>query len=249
MIPSCSKCKRAIADSDINVATDVAFCRPCNLAHQLSTLVHSVELDSNLDLRRSPKGTWHSSGGLGSVVGATHRSIGTALGALAFSLFWNGIVSVFVFLAISATLALLGVSVPDWFPTPKMNGGPMTAGVTIFLWLFLTPFIVVGLAMTGAFLSALAGRTEVRLNALSGVIFTGIGPIGWRRRFKPDQVMDVRIEHNVPSRRWQGSDGDSHSKRTILIELQDGRQIKFGSSLREDRMTFVAAVTRKLLLP
>jgi len=247
MTPSCPKCKRSISDADVNVATDVAFCRRCNIAHKLSSLVHGVQLDSDIDLERPPQGTWYSGGGLGSIIGSTHRSLSVALVALGISLFWNGIVSVFVLLALSATLAHLNVSVPHWFPTPKMNGGPMTVGLTIFLWLFLTPFLVIGLAMIGAFLSSVAGRTEIRINAMEGVIFTGIGPIGWRRRFRPDQVKDVRIDHQVEHRRYRGTER-SHSSRKIVIELQDGRQIKFGSSVREDRMTFMAAAVRKLLV-
>ena len=177
-------------------------------------------------------------------VAQARMPVGMALGALAFSLFWNGIVSVFVLLAISATLRNLDIAVPEWFPAPKMNGSAMGVGETIFLWIFLTPFIVIGLVMIGAFLSALAGRTEVRIGQGEGVVFSGIGPLGWPRRFKPEAVKDVRIDHS----QWRDRDGDRRSKTHIVMETQEGKLIKFGSMLREERMKFVAAAVRKVLI-
>ncbi len=243
MTPTCAQCKRVIPDVDINVASDVAFCRACNVAHKLSSLVHGMQLDG-LDLGHPPSGSWRHSSGMGAEIGATHRSVGTALGALAFGLFWNGIVSVFVLVALSATLHNLHISIPDWFPAPKMNGDQIGVGMTIFLWIFLTPFITVGAIMIGTFLSAIAGRTEVEVRQSEGSVFTGIGPLGWRRRFNAGTVVDVRIEN----RSWRNSDGDHRNKTQIVIEGQDGRQLKFGTLLREDRMKFVAAALRKALL-
>lgn len=242
MTPSCPKCKRPIPDADVNVATDIAFCRPCNVAHQLSSLVHGVALDTGIDFDKPPEGAWYSSTALGTVVGAIQRSLGTAFATLLFGLFWNGILSDFIFLAVSATLSHFDFNAPSWFPEPKMNGGPIGVGMTIFLWLFLTPFILIGLVMIGAFLSAAGGKTEVRINSLEGVVFSGIGLLGFRRRFRPDQVKDVRIE------RTRNGNEDS-SKRNILIELHDEKKpLTFGSALREDRMIFVASAVRKALL-
>jgi len=243
MKPTCPKCKRVIPDADINVASDVAFCRACNVAHKLSSLVHGLQLD-DIDLGHPPSGAWHRGSGIGAVIGATHRSVGMAIGALAVSLFWNGIISVFVLVALSATLQHLHVPTPDWFPAPKMNGDAMSVGMTIFMWIFLTPFIVVGSIMIGAFLSAIAGRTEVEIRQSEGTLFVGIGSLGWRRRFNSETVKDVRIE----DRNWRDNDGDRRSKRQIVIETEDGKEIKFGSMLREDRMKFVAAAVRKAVL-
>lgn len=241
--PNCPKCRRVIAAADVNPAADVAFCRACNLAHKLSELVCREELDSGIDLTRPPQGVWYQSNGVGTLVGATHRSVGGAVGALAISLFWNGIVSVFVLLALSSTLHLLHVPVPDWFPAPKMNGSGMGVGITIFLWLFLTPFIVIGLAMIGAFFSALGGRTEVLIHSSEGVLFRGIGSIGWKKRFNPQAVKDVRIDE----RQWRDSDGDRQRKTDIVMELHDGKLIKLGSSLTAERRKFLAAALRKAL--
>ena len=126
-----------------------------------------------------------------------------------------------------------------------MTRGDMGWGMTVFLWLFLTPFIVMGLAMLGGFVSALSGRTEMRIQDGQGVLYTGIGALGWRRRFNAQSVNEVRID----DRRWRDSDGDTRRTKQIVIEMVNGKAIRFGSMLRDDRMKFVAAAARKALQP
>jgi len=227
----------------VNVASDVAFCRACNLSHPLSALTRGAELDENVDPAHPPAGAWQTNDGMGCVIGATHRSVGTAIGTLVFGLFWNGILSVFLSIAIAGTLRNLGLPLPHWFPVPVMNGSPMSMGMTIFLWLFLTPFILVGLFMIGAFLSCVAGRTEVRINNPEGVVFNGIGALGYRRRFVTSAVKGVRVE----DRAWRDSDGDRQRKTYIVIEAHEGKLLKFGSMLTEERRRFVAGALRRAL--
>lgn len=242
--PTCSKCNQAIPGDDVNVASDIAYCRTCNISYKLSELTHDAELSANLDLHHPPKGAWHRNSGAGTNIGATHRSLGAALVSLFFGLFWNGIVSVFVLLALSATLHHLHIDLPGWFPAPKMNGGDMGVGMTLFLWIFLTPFILVGLLLMGTFLSCLFGHTEVRLLNAQSAVFVGIGSLGYTRRFDASQVEDVRID----DRQWRDSDGDRRRKTCIVIETRAGKQIKFGSMLSEERRKFVAGAVRQALL-
>lgn len=242
--PTCTKCRQVIPSDDINVSANVALCRACNVSHDLSLIARGTGIDPGIDPLRPPEGAWQRGSALGTVVGATHRSIGGAVGAFAFAAFWNGIVSIFVALALSSTLAQFGLTRPSWFPTPVMNGGVMGAGITIFLWLFLTPFIAIGLALIAAFLSCLGGRTEVHLRDWQGELFTGVGPIGWRKRFKTETVKDVRID----DKRWRDRDGDQRRNTHIVIEMAEGKPIKFGSGLSTERRQFVAAAVRKALI-
>ena len=241
--PTCPKCGKVIPSEDINVANDIAYCRACHLSHQLSALTKGAEVDGDIDLNHPPAGAWYTSDGMGPVIGATHRSLGTAVGALAFSLFWNGIVSIFVLLALGGTLRNLGIPLPRWFPAPNMNGAPMSVGMTIFLWLFLTPFILVGLVMICTFLSSLCGKTEIRINNANGVVFTGMGSLGYRRRFDASAVRDVRIQ----DRQWRSSNGSPQQKTCIVIETREGKQVKLGTLLSPERRKFVAGAVRKVL--
>ncbi len=122
-----------------------------------------------------------------------------------------------------------------------MNGGPMGWGITIFLWIFLTPFIAIGLAMLGALLSTIAGRTEVRLREPGGMIFSGIGRLGRKRRFDMADVAEVRVLDES----WRDSDGDRRQKSSVVIETKSGKEIKFGWMLTDERKRFVAAALRK----
>jgi len=241
--PTCPQCKGVIPSDDINVANDIAFCRTCNLSHRLSDLTSGATVDTDVDASRPPAGTWFQRDGRGTVIGATHRSIGQAFGLLLFVLFWNGIVSVFVALALASTLKLLGIPAPGWFPPAKMNGGPMGIGMTLFLWLFLTPFIAIGLSMLMAFLSCLAGKTELQIQGNQCVLFSGIGALGRRKRFSTSEVKDVRIE----DKRWRDSDGDSRRNTQIIIETTQ-KPIKCGSMLTNERRQFVAGCLKKELV-
>jgi hypothetical protein len=241
--PTCPRCKGIIPSNDVNVAQDIAFCRNCNLSHHLSALTLGTTVDENVDVSSPPDGTWFREDGRGAVIGATHRSPGQALALLLICLFWNGIVSVFVLLSLASTLQHLGLPVPHWFPAPTSHEQFIPLGMTIFLWLFLTPFIAIGLAMAAAFLSCLGGRTEIRIDRGEVTLFTGIGAIGFRKRFSALAAKDVRLE----DKRWRDSDGDSRRKAQIVIE-NDSKPIHFGSMLTDERRRFMASALKKQLV-
>jgi hypothetical protein len=242
--PTCPRCKGVIPSEDVNVANDLAFCRQCNLSQRLSDLTLGTVVDEDVDASRPPDGTWFRRDGTGAVFGATHRSLGQAFTLLLFCLFWNGIVSVFVLGALGSTLQHLGFTIPHWFPPPTTSGGKlMSIGFTMFLWLFLAPFIAIGLGMVAALLSCLAGRTEIHIQGSQVVILSGIGSLGFRKRFSTSEVRDVRIE----DRRWRDNDGDSRRNTKIVIET-NSKPINFGSMLTDERRRFVAGCLKKELV-
>ena len=238
--PTCTKCRRVIPSADINVAQDLAYCRDCNLSHRLSQLTYDLEINASLDLQHPPQGSWYVSNGGGTVIGASTRSLGMAIGALFFALFWNGLLSIFIVVAIAGTLHNLHLSVPVWFPAPKMNGGDMSLGNTLFLWLFLTPFIAVGLLVAGRCLTCLFGYTEVRIESMRTTLFTGIGSLGWKRTLDTSQVKDVRL--------YEKRSTESNNNVSILIETRAGKEFKLGSTLTNERRLFVLGALRRALL-
>src|SRR5208337_3910836 len=131
---------------------------------------------------------------------------------------------VFVMLAAASTLHRLGVSLPAGFPSTFARSNTLPLGMLVFLWLFLTPFIAVGILVASSFLSCLAGRTEVRLQGGQGVIFSGVGRIGIRRRFAASDVRDVGVQ----DRCWQDSQGRSRHAVSIVMDTTT-KPLKFGS--------------------
>ena len=240
--PKCSRCQRVLPPEDINVAKDVAYCRQCHHLTRLSSLVDPEAGEVETDPNRPPHGAWCLSGPQELRLGATHRSLPAAAGAFAFGAFWNGIVSIFVLVALQSTLLHMGWSLPEWFPAPDIQGERMGVGMTLFLWIFLLPFIGVGLGMAVAFLMTLFGKTEIRMGARSVSIFSGVGLLGWHRRFLPQDVTSVRLVDNT--RRDHGGEGGN---LVVVILTRSGRQYRFGSTLREDRLRFIAGVLRTKL--
>ncbi len=236
--PTCPQCGEPIADADVNVGKGVAYCRRCHLLHDLSELLQSSALTCAPELDQPPPGTWLREDGFSTVVGATHRSLVQALGMLFIMCFWNGIVSVFVTLATLGTLQYFHVPPPSWLP--HLKGNFPQGGMLIFLWLFLTPFIAIGVGFILAFLSALCGRTEVRLTESDGSVYVGLGPLGYRRPFDPAQLRSVKIATTAYTKNGQ-------PQYAISLESEGRKPLNFGSSLREDRRRFVAAQLQRLL--
>ncbi|CAN5765433.1 hypothetical protein BH09VER1_BH09VER1_51130 [soil metagenome] len=158
MVPICPLCNRVILADDFNVAKDLAFCRGCNASYSFADLTRSAELEAGINVQSPPTGTWYRNEASEVIFGGSFRSLPAALGTLAVALFWNGIVSVFVCGAISGTLHLMGVATPAWFFEPKVNGHIMRRWDVIGMWLFLTPFILVGLGMLCALLMRIFGK-------------------------------------------------------------------------------------------
>jgi len=239
----CPDCQKEIPSEDINVSTDLAMCRSCNTTYAFSELHTRRNLLRGLEGVAPPAGFRQRATTRGVAYSVTHRSLVLAAGVLAFGLFWNGIVSVFVLLNIANTLSLLDITPPDWFPAAVADDQPAGWGFTLFLWIFLTPFMLVGAGMIGGFFMALGGYTEVRINASEGRIFTGVGPLGRTRKFNPAAVRVVAVR----SKHWRDSDGDRRSNEEIVFEMRDGEELKFGGSLKEDRRNYLAAMLQKTL--
>lgn len=259
---ACPACAEPFLPEDVNVGANVAFCRTCSKAHVLSAVAGAPaappivvfanpeqerlsRLVAEVDTTQPPDGAWVRDNGVETEVGASLRTIGGAIVMLGISLFWNGIVSVFVLLAIAGSLHLMGVGLPSWFPAPIMKGSGGTAmplGMVLFLWVFLTPFILIGLVLIATFLTALAGHVKVTIRDDQGRVFTGIGSIGWTRKFDASQVKRVDILDSVHTT----VNEKPVNRGEIVIDAD--KSIKFGASLKEPRKVFVAGALRKVLV-
>jgi hypothetical protein len=243
-MPVCSQCQNTIPAEDVNVASDVAFCRPCNHATKLSDFVTSGRTSSMelFDPTNPPHGAWARGGPDNMELCASHRSE-SAWVMLGFCVVWNSGLSVFLALVISSTLNLLGVQMPNWFPS-DIDGSGMGVGDTLFMWLFLTPFILAGLFMFGLVLNLMFGRTTLRIGHSDGELFTGgIGPFGWTQRFNALEVSDVRYV----DRRWRDSDGRDERITQGVLVFRDGKEIEFGLNCPPERLQFLVAGAKTTL--
>lgn len=245
-------CGQDIPIADINVAEGVALCRGCGKLSRLMDLATPLEESAAIEAANAepPKGCRIDDFGGQVALVASARSLTTAGPLLFFAAFWNSIVSVFVLIAIAGLWTNLVGPIPSSFPSPFSSGGsggPSSAGsgmplsMTLFLCVFLIPFVAVGVGVLSAALVALAGRVEVRLRGPDGVVFTGIGPIGWRRRFDAASVKAVKfVESSV----------ETNGKRQKLIGIEtEQKTVRFGSVLTDQRRAWLAGALKTLLTP
>jgi len=179
----CPDCGENLPVESINIKEGVALCPACGQLSPLSEVVSHTRPVKEI-LERPPRGCSVAEWGRDVVIYASCRSIGGFLEALAISLFWNGIVSVFVLVAIAGLYSNLVGPLPNWFPAPQMKP-PMNLGMAIFLCIFLIPFVTIGAAMIGAMIMTVAGRVEVVIGETEGKVRTGIGFFDVAQRFRP----------------------------------------------------------------
>lgn len=245
LAPRCPDCDELIASDAMNIQEGVALCANCGTLSRLSELNLSGKSIDEI-LSSPPQGCSIEPRGPGVVITASLRSIGGFVGCAAFALFWNGIVSVFVLLAIAGLYTNLIGPLPTWFPAPgmndgkpEMNGDRMDLGMSLFLCVFLTPFILVGTGMVAAAIINLVGKIEVVIDEFESSVTTGIPIFRWKRRFDARQIRAV----SYGTTNWE-----SNGRRQRTIELVADRTVKFGSMLQFNRMEWLRAVLYHLLL-
>jgi hypothetical protein len=208
----CPKCNQQLAGSDINVATDVAQCGRCGEVFALSTLVQTsaaVPVDPN----EPPRGAWFREDFGGFTVGGTTRHA-IAFFLVPFMCVWSG-------------FSLGGI-----YATQIWRGK-----FDLFQSLFGIPFFLGTLLFGSVALMTLCGKVVVRIRDSEGMVFTGVGPIGWRRAFNWLEVKSVRVE----------AFASRNNQRSKIIILDGPQKLRFGSMLSEARQEFVANVLRQAL--
>ena len=233
----CPECEALIETDAINIGEGVALCRACGSLSRLSDVVSGSSLQHRLE-QPPPAGCSIERVGRDVHLSATMRSLGGFFGLLFVTLFWNGIVSVFVLIAASGLYAHLVGPVPDWFPAPEQDE-PQSLGLSIFLCIFLIPFVTVGFCLFAAMLGNMFGKVRVIIGPHEARMYTGIGLLSWRKRFDPSTVHSV--EESTP--KWQ-----SDNNNNLVIKIVADHTVKFGSLLSEERREWLQAVLHKMLI-
>lgn len=222
----CPTCRAGFADEDVNVGKDVAYCRGCDKAYPLSELARSVET-LDVDLSIPPKGAWFRDDGMEASIGSVWRSVSTGIFFLIFALFWNTITW-----GMLAAMLLGGANVTG--PGITHSKGGTTVDTAAYL--FMIPFVLIGLGMATATIVIWFGRAEVTIRGKDAQLFRGVGSLGLRTRFDLTSVTGVSIEKSNISR-------NGRPMQHISIE---GPGITFGSGFNKDQQKFIVAALRKV---
>jgi hypothetical protein len=180
------------------------------------------------------------------VVSASLRSVPAIIGIGAFSFIWNSILSVFVLIAIAGLYANLIGPLPDWFPAPelqdgkpRMNNGPMGLGMTLFLCIFLFPFVLVGIGSLATLLLYLFGKVQVQIAENESFAALGISPFRWKCRFDASDVRSVKCSMS------NSNSGDTTYRELVVTT---NRPLTVTNMLPKDQMEWLRIVLKEVLL-
>jgi len=212
-IDSCPKCRADIPLADVNVSTDVALCRKCGQTWSYSELIQN-DAAAAFTPQSPPNGAWfRETPPQAFEVGVSTRSLG-ALFLVPFVCVWSAIA--------------LGGIYGTQFAKGQFN---LTQS------LFGVPFLFGALFLGSRALMSAGGKLVVAVDGDSGVIFSGIGPIGTRQRFDWRKVSSIRLT------RSRGSRGGIFRR----ITFEGERQLSFGANVKDARLNFMLAALRSKL--
>jgi hypothetical protein len=212
----CPRCDQSIPLDDINVAKDVALCRRCGQSSSFADLVEEEDDDAPVIQVSHPlKGAWLQEEGRDFKVGATTRSW-SALFFIPFTLLWAGGLLIMIYGA--------------WVAQGRFEGKH---------FLFILPFLLGTSLLVLTCLMTTLGQVVVRVKNQQGEVFTGVGPVGWRRRFRSGEVRNVRLG----TANWKVN---GQLVRQLWLESA-GKTLKFASGVSQERQDFLLKVLRRQL--
>lgn len=200
----CPKCQSAIETADVNMSEGVALCRVCESVIRVQEIVEQVEADARPTVA-TPAGAWESEIGDRKVFGASTRS-SFAFFMIPFMVVWSG------------------------FSLGGIYGTQIASGqFSLAMSLFGIPFVLGSILFWTAALMAVCGKVEVTIHGADGDVFTGIGPVGWRRKFRIDEFNRVS----------EYSDHGAGARIRGAIALEGSRRLVMGSMLNEARRYYM----------
>jgi len=197
---------------DVNVAKDIALCRKCEESFSFAEVEREQDLPQ-VDLNHPPKGVWFQRTPHGFELGTTTRS-GIAFFLVPFMCLWSG----------GSLGGIYG---------SQLVKGEFKLGLSLFGLPFLFGTIVIG-AFT---LMCVCGKICVQARDREGEVFAGVGRIGFRSRFRWDDIKDVRQVTRI------GSKGQRYKQ--LCLET-NSKPIAIAMNVAGERMQFFSAALRQL---
>jgi hypothetical protein len=198
---------------DVNVSTDIALCRHCGRTYAFSEIVSGAPAG---DLSMPPNGAWYEVLADGFRVGATTRSA-AAFFIVPFMCVWSG------------------------FSLGGIYGTQLRSGhFNLFSSLFGIPFLIGTLLFGSYALMTVAGKVEVTQRGDQLTIFTGVGTLGWRRRYLASEFSTVH-EGLATGARF----GSNRQGMTVVLE--GSTRAELGAMLSQERRYFLLNALRRSL--
>ena len=221
----CPKCSRPIPAEDVNTTTNIAFCRPCVEAFALTSMVKPDAIP-RLSPPEKRLSILEIQGNVLTLILPRGGAKGLGCFLLIFSIFWNGIVSIFVF-----------ISAWNLFHTGSMNVKSEGGGSVpdLYAALFLVPFVLIGIGMALATIYIFFTQSSLVMDHERGLFRREIFGMKFDKKFEMAEVKSIKL---VVSYTENGvavyGIGILKESETKSGGLTTGARICFGSGLPED---------------
>tara|TARA_R110002073_G_scaffold89852_6_gene212499 strand:- start:19856 stop:20533 length:678 start_codon:yes stop_codon:yes gene_type:complete len=211
----CHKCNSEIPSNQVNIATDLAHCKGCNTIQKISEVSQANE---SFDLKKNPKGTWFEKKSSNELLIGASTASPIAFFLIPFMLIWSG------------------ASLGGIYGTQIISGE-----FNLFLSLFGIPFLL-GTFFFGAItIMSVAGKVEIIITKAGGVIFTGVGNIGFSKKFTWNEISSIKETHS-----YSGNRPGRIGNRGTKISIEGERRVSFGTGIPNARKYYMLESLKKL---
>ena len=209
----CPSCGAVIPLDDVNVSKDVALCRACGQSTAFSLISAAAEINLQ-SLAQPPRGIRMEEEPGGALKICYKRISPVVLFLIPFTLLWGG----------GSMGGIYGSQIWKGKFDPHLS-------------LFGIPFLVGTIVLLCIISYLLFGKWEITLNGGAGTVFTGIGALGWTRRFSYDRSTVVSLR--LTNIRY-GSGYNSVPQKAVSIRTGE-KELAFGTLIKDEAKQFIAA--------
>lgn len=211
----CQNCNSEIPPNQINIITDLAHCKGCNTIQKISEV---TQVNDSFDVRKNPKGTWFKKINSNEIIIGTSTASPLAFFLIPFMIIWSG------------------------FSLGGLYGPQILSGkFDLMLSLFGIPFLLGTIFFGAIAVMSVVGKVEISITKAGGVIFTGVGGIGFSKKFTWDEISSIKEVESYTRNR----NGTTNSRST-KISLEGERRITFGSGIPSARKFYILESLKKL---
>ncbi|MDD7983396.1 hypothetical protein PQO01_00320 [Lentisphaera marina] len=205
----CPGCDSEINLDDVNVSADIALCRACGQTNSFAEMSEESQVADFKDLQM-PKG-FRVEPDFGDGKSLVYKKMSPiALFLIPFTAVWGG-------------FSMWGI-----YGTQIMKGE-----FNLTMSLFGLPFLFGTILLSSICLFSLFGKRLITMGNGRGTIFSGVGPIGWKRRFLYQKSTKVSVEYSAVRQ---------NNRPVKIIYIRGGsKELKFGWGLKNEALEYIAA--------